>query len=119
MCNTLPQLEQSSLHPTTVLSHRLLLQTTCYRPPATDHLLQTTCYRPPATDHLLQTTCYRPPATDHLLQTTCYRPPATTTSIFSYTSSSPVKENRSSNMLGTPLSQKGLGPFNPLQKSIF
>ena len=28
--NILPQLEQSSLHPTTVLRHRLLLQTTCY-----------------------------------------------------------------------------------------
>ena len=28
--NTLPQLEQSSLHPTTVLRHRLRLQTTCY-----------------------------------------------------------------------------------------
>ena len=28
--NTLPQLEQSSLHPTTVLRHRLQLQTTCY-----------------------------------------------------------------------------------------
>ena len=54
--NTLPQ---SSLHPSTVLHHRHLLQTTCYRPPATDHLLQTTCYRPPATDHLLQTiSCY-------------------------------------------------------------
>ena len=76
--------------PPAVPHHRHLLQTTCYRPPATttcyrppvtdhllqppatDHLLQTTCYRPPATDHLLQTTCYRPPATDHLLQTTCY-----------------------------------------------
>ena len=28
--NTLPQLEQSSLFPSTVLHHRLLLQTTCY-----------------------------------------------------------------------------------------
>ena len=28
--NTIPQLEQSSLHPSTVLHHRLLLQTTCY-----------------------------------------------------------------------------------------
>ena len=28
--NTLPQLEQSSLHPSTVLHHRHLLQTTCY-----------------------------------------------------------------------------------------
>ena len=28
--NTLPQLEQSSLHPSTILHHRLLLQTTCY-----------------------------------------------------------------------------------------
>ena len=28
--NTLPQLEQSSLHPSTVLHYRLLLQTTCY-----------------------------------------------------------------------------------------
>ena len=68
--NTLPQLEPSSLQPPSVLHHRHLIQTTCYRPPATDHLLQTTCYRPPDTDHLLQTTCYRPPATDHLLQTT-------------------------------------------------
>ena len=32
--NTLPQLEQSSLHPSTVLHHRHLLQTTCY-----NHLL--------------------------------------------------------------------------------
>ena len=31
----MPQLEQSSLHPSTVLHHRLLLQTTCYRTPAT------------------------------------------------------------------------------------
>ena len=28
--STLSQLEQSSLHPSTVLHHRLLLQTTCY-----------------------------------------------------------------------------------------
>ena len=54
---------------------------------------------------------------------TCYRPPATTVSVFSYTSTAPVKKNRSSNRLGTPLagglrSQKGLRPFNPLQKQI-
>ena len=30
LSNTLQQLEQSSLHPSTVLRHRLLLQTTCY-----------------------------------------------------------------------------------------
>ena len=56
----------------------------------------------------------------------CYRPPATTISVFSYTSTAPEKENRSSNRLGTALSrggggggrnQKGLRPFNPLQKS--
>ena len=52
----------------------------------------------------------------------CYRPPTTTISVFSYTSTAPEKENRSSNRLGTPLSrglrsQKGLRPFNPLQKS--
>ena len=51
----------------------------------------------------------------------CYRPPATTISVFSYTSTAPVKKNRSSNRLGIPLSrglrsQKGLPPFNPLQK---
>ena len=34
----------------------------------------------------------------------CYRPPATTISVFSYTSTAPVKKNRSSNRLGTPLS---------------
>ena len=43
----------------------------------------------------------------------CYRPPATTISVFSYTSTAPEKENRSSNRLETPLSrglrsQKGL-----------
>ena len=31
----------------------------------------------------------------------CYRPPATTISVFSYTSTAPEKENRSSNRLGT------------------
>ena len=35
----------------------------------------------------------------------CYRPPATTISVFSYTSTAPEKENRSSNRLGNPLSQ--------------
>ena len=33
--NTMPQLEQSSLQPSTDLQHRHLLQTTFYRPPAT------------------------------------------------------------------------------------
>ena len=33
----------------------------------------------------------------------CYRPPATTISVFSFTSTDPVKKNRSSNRLGTPL----------------
>ena len=55
---------------------------------------------------------------------TFYRPPATTISFYS-TSSSPEKENSSSNRLGTPprrggggrlRSQKGLRPFNPLQR---
>ena len=32
----------------------------------------------------------------------CYRPPATTISVFSYTSTSPVKNNRTSNRLGPP-----------------
>ena len=72
--NTLPQLEQSSLHPSTVLHHRLLLQTTCY-------------------NHLRLFL--------HLMP----------------------RKKRSSNRLGIPSagrlrSQKGLRPFNPLQKSI-
>ena len=70
--NTMPQLEQSSLQPSTDLQHR----------------------------HL-QTTSY-----NHLLYST---------------SSSPEKENPSSNRLGTSprrglRSQKGLRPFNPLQR---
>ena len=36
--NTLPQLEQSSLHPSTVLDHRLLLQTTCYNHHLPQHI---------------------------------------------------------------------------------
>ena len=40
----------------------------------------------------------------------CYRPPATTISVFSYTSTAPVKKNRSSNRLGTtPPPQPGGG----------
>ena len=54
---------------------------------------------------------------------TFYRPPATTIS-YDSTSSSPEKENTSSNRLGPPpppldgglRSQKGLRPFNPLQR---
>ena len=49
---------------------------------------------------------------------TFYRPPATTISFYS-TSSSPEKENPSSIRLGTPggmRSQKGLRPFNTLQR---
>ena len=55
---------------------------------------------------------------------TFYRPPATTISFYS-TSSSPEKEISSSNRLGPPpppldgglRSQKGLRPFNPLQRT--
>ena len=44
--------------------------------------------------------------------TSCYRPPATTISVFSYTSTAPVKKNRSSNRLATPLreARRGFGP---------
>ena len=73
--NTLPQLEQSSLHLTTVLRHRLLLQTTCY-----NHF------------RLLL----------HLI------------------SNKGKQKQQQARTPPPPLarSQKGLRPFNPLQKSI-
>ena len=43
----------------------------------------------------------------------CYRPPATTISVFSYTSTAPVKKNRSSNRLETPLRRGVEKPDGP------
>ena len=43
----------------------------------------------------------------------CYRPPATTISLFSYTSSSPVKKSRSSNRLGTAGGWEARRAFGP------
>ena len=50
----------------------------------------------------------------------CYRPPATTISVFSYIFTAPVKKNRSSNRLGTPLSRGVEKPEGPsaLQPTI-
>ena len=45
--------------------------------------------------------------------TSGYRPPATIISIFSYISTAPEKKNRSSNRLGTPLSQGVEKPEGP------
>ena len=66
--NTLPQLEQSSLHPSTVLHHRHLLRTTCYGPPPTDHLLQSS--PTPTSSHLQKRSQVEKPEGPSALQPT-------------------------------------------------